>query len=96
MKKPPSSIFYVEISEEYRPCLDDMVRMVTIQIMVNLLLYYTDPGRYPFFGEQFLATLLYIIVGIMLYWLVIRKIIRFQNTEDREDIKNTGFYYGSA
>ncbi len=93
MAKPPFSIFEIQVSEEYRPCLEDIIRLCSIQIMVNLLLYSTEPSRYPFLGKLLLRNTLFIIVGVAMYWLVIRRVIRFYSREHPHD---TTFYFGSS
>ena len=62
-------------STEYVPVLDDVARMVVIQIMVQFMFFLNDPDENPFFSETFFATLLYIGLGIAVYWLILRKFI---------------------
>jgi heme/copper-type cytochrome/quinol oxidase subunit 4 len=62
-------------SDEYIPAVDDVTRMVVIQIIVQLMFYLNDPSENEFFTETFFATLLYIVLGISVYWLVVKKLI---------------------
>jgi heme/copper-type cytochrome/quinol oxidase subunit 4 len=55
---------------------DDIIRMVLIQITIQLMFYMSCEDR-AFFTEEFFLLLLYIILGILLYWLVFKKAIKF-------------------
>jgi hypothetical protein len=55
---------------------DDMVRMILIQVTIQLMFYMSTNDR-QFFTEEFVLLVLYIILGILLYWLVFRKAIKF-------------------
>jgi hypothetical protein len=62
------------IGEEYRPLFFDIARMVCIHTTIQLMAFVggTVPG---IFTSEFAEMLLYIIVGTMLFWLVLRKLI---------------------
>lgn len=62
-------------SEEYIDAVDDVLRMIVIQVMVQFMFYLNDPTENTFFTETFFATLLYIVLGITFYWLVVKKVI---------------------
>lgn len=55
---------------------DDIIRMVLIQITIQLMFYMSCEDR-AFFTEEFFLLVLYIILGILLYWLVFKKAIKF-------------------
>jgi uncharacterized membrane protein SirB2 len=55
---------------------DDIIRMVLIQITIQLMFYMSSEDR-PFFTEEFVLLVLYIVLGILLYWLVFKKAIKF-------------------
>lgn len=65
---------------QYVPMLEDIVRMVCIQFTIQLLIYLnsTTSGNgagASFFTPDFALMLLYVVLGVMLYWLAIRKIV---------------------
>lgn len=93
MANPPFSLFELNVPEEYRPCLEDIVRLCSIQIIVNILLYMSDSQKYPFLGKLLIRNTLFIIVGVAMYWLVIRRIVRFYSNTHKND---TSFYHGSS
>jgi|TARA_B110000211_G_C13878186_1_gene463957 uncharacterized membrane protein SirB2 len=65
------------IGTEYVPLLNDVIRMITLQVIIQLMLSLRDNEEYPFFSQNFFELLFYIVLGLMTYWLVIKKIIRF-------------------
>ena len=65
------------VGEEYVPLLNDVLRMVTLQIIIQLMLSLRDNEEYPFFSQNFFELLFYIVLGLMTYWLVIKKVIKF-------------------
>jgi hypothetical protein len=62
---------------EYIGLIEDIIRMVTIQITIQFLYFInnTDSG---FFTVDFFLLLLYIILGVCVYWLVFKKLILFK------------------
>lgn len=64
------------LGDEYIPLLNDLSRMITLQIIIQLMLSLRDPEEYPFFSQHFFELLFYIILGLMTYWLVIKKLFK--------------------
>ena len=64
------------IDEEYIYVIDDIVRLVIVQLIVQTMFYMNSPEQFQF-TWMFFATLLYIIIGVSFYWLVVRKLIVF-------------------
>jgi hypothetical protein len=81
---PPRAVFTVPVSglfgggTEYAAMAADAVRMMCIQVTIQLMVYLSseDP-LVGFFTSDFLLLLLYILLGVMLYWLALRKLVTF-------------------
>jgi len=71
------SLFEIEldIDKEYLPMINDLVRMGVIQLVAQFLFSITTSEK--FFSQIFLQTLFYLLIGIGVYWLIMRKIIIF-------------------
>jgi len=67
--------FDLDIDKEYVPAINDMIRMFIIQLVVNIMFYVSNPKENALLNETFLETLLYILLGVMTYWLIIKKVI---------------------
>ena len=74
------TLYSVNISKffgkEYTIMFDDITRMLLIQFTIQLMFYMSCSDR-AFFTEEFFLLLLYITLGVLLYWLVFRKAIKF-------------------
>ncbi len=72
-KQMASAIWTVDMTRlvgaENKPYAEDAFRMILIQIVIQTMLYITDPGRYSFDAE-FAALLMFIFVAVSSYWLV--------------------------
>ena len=87
------SIYNYFIPIEYRSPINDVIRMITLQVTTNFLICLSKGNYREFLGKDFIQTLIFIILGIGLYWLVIRKIITFGSTSSKNN--DDKFYYGS-
>jgi hypothetical protein len=65
------------IGEDFSFLADDVTRMLILQIIIQFMLSMRDNKEYPFFSQSFFELLFYIILGLMFYWLVVRKLVRF-------------------
>ena len=79
-KRNDDYLYELEISdtigEEYIPMIEDVSRMITLQIIIQFMLHLRDSEQYPFFSEGFFELLFYIILGLVFYWMVMRKFMR--------------------
>lgn len=57
--------------------LHDAARMTIIQLMIHGM-YAMGGATDASASEEFLATLLYILLGIAAYWLVFRRLVRLE------------------
>jgi len=64
------------LGDEYIPLINDLARMITLQVIIQLMLSMRDPIEYPFFSQHFFELLFYIVLGLMTYWLVVKKIFK--------------------
>jgi hypothetical protein len=79
---PIESIYTLNVSKklgnpEYIGMLNDIARFTIIQIAIQFMLVITDPKRFSMFSADFMVLVLFVVVGVMFYWLVFKKIISF-------------------
>lgn len=76
---PPKSMFTLDISrvlgEDFAPIANDFTRMLCIQLAIQVLMASSNGGV---FTSEFFLLLLYIALGVLLYWAVVRKILQFK------------------
>lgn len=73
------SLYTVNVpNKDYIEFINDIIRMVTIQISIQFLFYINNPNAVEFFSADFFLMLIYIILGICVYWLIIKKLVIFK------------------
>jgi hypothetical protein len=73
------SLYVVNVpNKEYVEMINDVLRMLTIQVMIQFLFYINNPSETSFFSVDFFLLILYVTLGVCVYWLVIKKLIIFK------------------
>ena len=70
--------------KEY-PVVYDIIRLVTIQVITQLLFVLNNNGV-NFFNITFIKTLIFLCIGILVYWLVVKKLIDVYVNNDDNDL----------
>jgi len=65
------------IKDDYKPLLNDLVKMFIILIVVNILMYASDSRSNKLLGESYIKLMIFILLGISTYWLVIQPLVLF-------------------
>ncbi len=77
----PNSVWTFHVSrhvgKENIGYVNDLSRMIALQVVIQMMLHVTDPERYSFADGDFVVLVLFIIVSVSAYWLVFRRLIRF-------------------
>ena len=76
----------VDISDYNLMALNDTVRMLLIQVVVQVLFVLRNP-QVELLSSIFIENTLFIILGIMVYWLIFNHVIIFKNKN------NTDIFY---
>jgi len=75
-------VFEINVSEkmgeEYLPLVEDMTRMFTLQVFVQVMMFLRNPYEFSLFDTDFIELLVYVMLGICVYWLVFKKLIVFK------------------
>lgn len=66
-----------KVDDDYKNLYNDLIKFVTILVVLNLLMFLSNPTQNVFMGTTYLKLMIYIILGLTTYWLVISKIIVF-------------------
>jgi hypothetical protein len=76
------ALYTVDLSStfgaEYKHLAHDMLRMLCIQATIQIMIYFSGDSATTLLTREFLLLLIYVEMGVLLYWLVIRKLWRFQ------------------
>lgn len=65
-------------NKDYIEFANDLSRMLTIQIIIQFLYFLNNPVEVSFFTADFFLLLLYVALGVCVYWLIIKKLISFK------------------
>lgn len=65
------------VEKEYKTLYNELIKFVTILVVLNLLMFLSNPSENVFMGTTFVKFMVCIILGLVTYWLVISKIIVF-------------------
>ena len=78
----PPAFFLLDISErigpEYVLMFDDFLRMAVIQCTLQLMMSVSNPTAPSLLSAEFLLMLIYVLIGVALYWLVVRQVVGFR------------------
>ena len=66
-----------KVDDDYKNLFNDLIKFVTILVVLNLLMFISNPSDNVFMGSTYLKLMIYIILGLVTYWLVISKVIIF-------------------
>jgi len=68
--------------------INDVMRMFIIQLVVQGL-FVLRHENLSFFSQIFMENTLFILLGVLSYWLVFNHIVKFKtDTEDSQNLKN--------
>lgn len=78
----PAAVWTVDVSsalgKENLPFVEDLTRMVLLQLVIQTMLHVTDPERFGLFDASFLVLLMFVVVAVTAYWLVFKRLVRFE------------------
>jgi hypothetical protein len=63
------------IGKEYSLFVNDLVRILVIHTIYDLMVFLNNPGTHSLFNASFFEHILFMTLGILTYWLIVRKII---------------------
>lgn len=61
--------------------LYDISRVLTIQVITQIL-FVMNNSNISFFNVKFISTLIFLCIGVLFYWLVVRKLIDIYYEKD--------------
>lgn len=77
----PQPLFTVDlgnsIGSEYSGMIEDMIRMISLQLTIQIMLYFGNATD-GVFTESFFVLLFYITLGVAFFWLVVRTLVAFR------------------
>jgi hypothetical protein len=62
------------LGEEYIPLTNDLIKFTSILIVLNILMWISNPAENTLFGEKYMTILLYFLLGLITYHLLIKQL----------------------
>ena len=75
--------FNISINKKNKHMINDIIRMVTIQVMTQFL-FVINNNSVSFFNMTFFKTTIFICLSIVIYWLIIRRLFNFDDKDDND------------
>jgi hypothetical protein len=69
--------FKITINQEYKPLINDIMRFLTLLVVVNIIMFMSNPSDNILFGSAYTKLMIAILLGVATYWLVIDQLIVF-------------------
>ena len=69
------SLFKFQTEEDYANMINDILKMITILVVVNILMYINSPSQNTILSLVYLKLCIFIILGLVTYWLIVKNII---------------------
>ena len=82
------SLFTFSVPVEYFNAVHDVMRMVSIQVVVQFLFAVVNAKENPFFSTLFLQTIMFVVIGVLFYWLIVQYLVQFK-VSDNQKLSNT-------
>jgi len=83
----------ISINKKNKPMINDIIRMVTIQVFTQFL-FVMNNKNVSFFNMTFLKTTIFICLSVVIYWLIIRRLFNMvldDNDEEKEKDNDESF-----
>jgi hypothetical protein len=77
----------ISIDKKNKPMINDIVRMVTIQVVTQFL-FVMNNKNVSFFNMAFLKTTIFICLSVVIYWLIIRRLFNTIVDNDNNEKDN--------
>jgi len=79
-RNKPAPLFTVDlgksIGSEYAGMIEDIIRMVSLQLTIQIMLYFGNATD-KIFTEDLFVLLFYIVLGVAFFWLVVKSLVTF-------------------
>jgi hypothetical protein len=64
-----------DLMNDYGLMKEDLIKILTIFIVSNLIMFISDPTSNKLFGESYIKLMSVVVLGIITYWLIIKNLI---------------------
>ena len=73
------SYLTINVPNEYTDLFNELIKILTIMVSVNILMYLSDNGK--LMSTNNIKLIVLILLAIATYWLVVNRLILFNNED---------------
>ena len=75
------SFLTVNVPNEYKDLFNELVKILTIMVSVNILMYLSDNNN-KLMTMQYIKLIILVLLALSTYWLIVNKLILFDNNNN--------------
>ena len=75
------SFLTVNVPNEYKDLFNELVKILTIMVSVNILMCLSDNNN-KFMNIQYIKLIILVLLALSTYWLIVNKLILFDNNNN--------------
>lgn len=64
------------IDKEYIPYIEDLIRIIILQVVIQIMYFVKDPSNNDLLSLNLLELVIYICIGVSVYWLIFKKLVK--------------------
>ena len=72
------SFLTINVPNEYKDLFNELIKILTIMVSVNILMYLSDTNN-KLMNMQYIKLIILVLLGLSTYWLIVNKLILFNN-----------------
>lgn len=65
----------LNIDEEYKPMVNDLIKYSVMFLVLNILMYISNPKTNKIMSESFTKIMIFSLLGLTTYWLIVKNLI---------------------
>ena len=65
-----------KIDKEYLPMIEDILKMVLLQVFIQFMLFVRNPYEHSLFDTRFIEVLIYLTLALCVYWLLFKRLVK--------------------
>tara|TARA_B110001469_G_C9621117_1_gene309572 strand:- start:1122 stop:1409 length:288 start_codon:yes stop_codon:yes gene_type:complete len=77
-------LFNIDVDDYTLIMINDILRLLVIQVSVQIM-FYMKNNNVDLVSTIFLENLLFILLGVFIYWFVFNKVIKIENKKKNND-----------
>lgn len=74
--------FNFKLSDEYFEWINELIKVITVQLISHVLYSYTDTGLSNLFNVTWFQGLLFMLIAFTVYYLIVKKLFKIKKNNN--------------